>query len=67
MPGQRHQAGRTVDVTAPTAPVRGFFRPRPWNEPGAHGRIADGGGPESGLGTHNRRSGAYGSDRRIVL
>src|SRR5271165_3037178 len=42
MPGQRHKAGRTVGVTAPTAPVRGFFHPRPWTKPGAHGRIADG-------------------------
>ena len=44
MPGQRHKAGRTVSVTAPIKPVRGFFRPRPWTKPGAHGRIADGGG-----------------------
>ena len=27
MPGQRHKAGRTVGVTAPTAPVRGFSAP----------------------------------------
>jgi hypothetical protein len=58
MAGQRNKAGRTVDVTAPTAPVRGFFRPRPWNKPGAHGRIADGGAPKSRLGAHNRRSAA---------
>jgi hypothetical protein len=25
---------------------------------GTHGRIADGGGPKYGLGTHNRRSAA---------
>ena len=24
------EAGRTVSVIAPTSPVRGFFRPRPW-------------------------------------
>ena len=45
MPGQRRKAGRTVGVTASTAPVRGFFRPRPWTELGTHGRIADGRGP----------------------
>ena len=27
MPGQRHQAGRTVSVTAPITPVRGFSAP----------------------------------------
>ena len=45
-----------VGVTAPTGPVRGLFRPRPWParppEPGAHGRIADGGSPESHLEAH---------------
>jgi len=49
MAGQRLKAGRTVGVTAPTGPVRGFFRPRPWIKPGAHGRIADGCGPRSCL------------------
>jgi hypothetical protein len=44
MPGQRHKAGRTVGVTAPTGPVRGFFRPRPWTKPDTYGRIADHGG-----------------------
>jgi hypothetical protein len=44
MPGQGHKAGRTAGVTVPTAPVRRFFCPRPWTKPGAHGRIADGGG-----------------------
>jgi len=43
-------------MTAPTPAVRA----RPWIprplEPGVHGRIADGGGPESRLETHNRRS-----------
>ena len=56
MPGQRHKAGRTVGVTAPTAPVRGFFRPRPWTKPGAHGRIADGGSPERSLEARMRWS-----------
>ena len=63
MPGQRYKAGRTVSGTAPTAPVRGFFRPRPWTKPGAHGCIADGRGPESHLGTHMRRSAAWTSGR----
>jgi hypothetical protein len=45
MPGQRLKAARTVGVTAPATPVRGFFRPRPWTKPAAHGRIADGRGP----------------------
>ena len=27
IPGQRQEAGRTVSVTAPIGPVRGFFRP----------------------------------------
>ena len=48
----RHKAGRTVGVTAPTGPVRGFFRPRPWAESAAHGRIADGGGPGQSLERH---------------
>jgi hypothetical protein len=37
MPGQSQKAGRAVGVTVST--------PRPWSKPGAHGRIADGGGP----------------------
>jgi hypothetical protein len=41
MPGQRHKVSRAVSVTAPTAPVRGFFWPRPWTKPGAQGRIAE--------------------------
>jgi hypothetical protein len=49
MPGQSHKSGRTVDVTAPAAPVRGFFRPRPWTKPDAHGQIADGDGPGRSL------------------
>jgi hypothetical protein len=63
MPGQRHKAGRTVGVTAPTAPVRGFFRPRPWTKPGAHGRIADGGGAGRRLERRMRWSAARASDR----
>jgi hypothetical protein len=47
--GHSQEAGRTVSVTAPTRAVRA----RPWilrvQEPGVHGRIADGGGPESRL------------------
>ena len=46
VPGQRHKAARTVGVTAPTGPVRGFSAPS-WTKPGAHGRIADGRSPES--------------------
>jgi len=49
MPGQRRKAGRTVGVTGPTTPVRGYFCPRPWTKPDAHGRIADGRGPQSCL------------------
>jgi hypothetical protein len=49
VPAQRQEAGRTVSVTAPTGPVRGFFRPRPWPKPDAHGRIADAGGPGRSL------------------
>ena len=44
--------GRTVCVTATTGPVRGLFRPRPWIRAlrlGTHGRIADGGGPQTRL------------------
>jgi hypothetical protein len=63
MPGQRHKAGRTAGVTAPTAPVCGFFRPRPWTKPGAHGRIADGGSPERSLEQHMRWSAAWASAR----
>jgi hypothetical protein len=44
MPAQGRKAGRTVGVTVATAPRPWFFRPRPWTKPGAHGRIADGGG-----------------------
>jgi hypothetical protein len=51
--------------------VRGRFRHGRWTartpEPGAHGHIADGGGPESSLQTHNGRLGAYDSNRRIGL
>jgi hypothetical protein len=49
MPGQRHKADWTVGVTAPTGPVRGLFRPRPWTKPDADGRIADGRSPRSCL------------------
>jgi hypothetical protein len=53
MPRQSQKAGRTVGVTAPTGPVRGLFRARPWPatapEPGTYGRIADDGSPESRL------------------
>jgi hypothetical protein len=34
MPGQRQEAGWTVSVTAPTGPVRGFFRPVRGPKPG---------------------------------
>ena len=62
MPGQRQEAGRTVGVTAPTGPVRGFFRPRPWTKPGAHGRMADGGGPGRSLEARMRWSAGGDSD-----
>jgi len=67
MPGQRQETGRTVGVTAPIAPVRGFFRPRPWTKPDAHGRIADGGGPENRLGRRMCWSAAPASGRRDGL
>jgi hypothetical protein len=67
MPGQRQQAGRTAGVTAPTAPVRGFFRPRPWTKPGAHGRIADDGGAGRRLERRMRWSAARASDRSDEL
>jgi hypothetical protein len=38
--------GRTVSVTAPTLAVRAPSVDFKGKEPGAHGRIADGGGPE---------------------
>ncbi len=49
MPGQRKEAGRTVGVTRSHRPRPWLFPPRPWTKPGAHGRIADGGGPEWSL------------------
>jgi hypothetical protein len=64
MPGQRNKAGRTVGVTAHTGPVRGFFRPRPWIEPAAYGRIADGGGPGQSLERYMCWSVAWPSERR---
>jgi hypothetical protein len=71
MPGQSDKAGREVSVTAPTGLVRGLFRLRPWParppEPGTHGRIADGGGPESRLGARTRWSAGGGSGRRAAL
>ena len=63
MPGQRHKAGRAVGVTAPIAPVRRFFRPRPWTKPGAHGRIADGRGPRTCFERHMCWSAAWASGR----
>jgi hypothetical protein len=50
--------GLVVGLTAPTGPVRGLVRSRPWVGPcpsvnawaqkfGVHGHIADGGGPEN--------------------
>jgi hypothetical protein len=74
MPAQRHKAGRTVGITAPTAPVRGHFRRRPWPippssvacavpKPGAHGRIADDDGPEARLAARPRWSAAFPSAR----
>ncbi len=41
MPGQRQENKRAVGVTAPTAPVRRLFRPRPWTKARTHGRIDD--------------------------
>jgi hypothetical protein len=54
MPGHRQEAARTFSVTAPTGPVRGLFRPRPWTKPDAHGRIADGGSPGQTLEARTR-------------
>jgi len=54
MPGQRHVAGRTVSVTAPTVSSVDFSAPKF----GAHGHIADGENPETSLEAHNRRSAA---------
>ncbi len=61
MPGQRREAGRTVSVTATTFPVRGFSTPSVAYAPpesGAHGRIADDGGPQSRLEARMRWSAA---------
>ena len=51
--------------TAPTGPVRGSRRPWPAGlpEPRAHGRIADGGSPESRLERRTRWSAAHDSGR----
>ena len=57
--------GRSAYRSHPRRPCPSVRRTAP--EPGAHGRIADGGGPESRLGTHNRRSVARDSDRRSGL
>jgi hypothetical protein len=69
--GHRREVGRTVSVTAPTGPVRGLFRARPWParppEPGAHGRIADGGSPESCLEARTRWSAGGDSGRAYGL
>jgi integrase len=66
MPGQRREAGRTVGVTARTGPSVAF-PPRPWPKPGAHGRIADGGGPGRSLERHTRWPSAWASGRRDGL
>lgn len=63
VPGQRQEAERTVGVTAPTGPVREFFRPCPWTRPDAHGRIADGGGSGHRLERRIRWSAALASAR----
>ena len=65
---QGPECGRTVSITAPASPVRGRLRPCPCApEPGAHGRVAEGGGPEPHRGTHTRRSAAYGSRGRTEV
>jgi len=65
--GQGQEAGWTVGITAPTLAVRA----RPWisraRESGVHGRIADGGGPDSCLEARTRWSAARASGRRSVL
>ena len=63
MTGQSQKSGRTVGGTAPTPPVRGFFPPRPWAKPSAHGRMADGGGPGNRLERCMRWSAAWASGR----
>ena len=78
MAGQVRNAAGTVSITAPTGPVRGLFRPRPWTgrarlwfartpKPGTHGRIADGDGPQTRLERRMRWSAPWNSDRRIGL
>src|ERR1039457_475978 len=80
--GQQPDAERNGHHTAPsdgqhTAPALAA-RPRPWPFPppsvaftapksGAHGRIADGGGPQSRLETHKCWSAGGDSGRRSVL
>jgi hypothetical protein len=78
MAGQSGNPGGAVGIIAPSGPVRGLFRPvrglvraRPWPartpKPGIHGRMADGGGPQSCLETHKRRSAGCGSGGASVL
>jgi hypothetical protein len=50
MPGQRHKAGADGQRNRSHRPRPWVFPPRPWTNPGAHGRIADGRGPRSCLG-----------------
>src|ERR1019366_283898 len=56
---------------ARSAPVRGPFRLRPWParppQSGAHGRIADGGGPDSRLEARTRWSAGGDSGRAYGL
>ena len=54
--GQRRERHGTVSVTAPAPAVRGPSVDFKGHQPGGHGRIADGGGPDSCLETHKRWS-----------
>lgn|SRR5215467_7570469 len=65
--GQRQEAGLDGWYNRSRRPRPWPFRPRPWRtrspDSGAHGRIADGGGPQPGLETHKRWSAAGDSGR----
>ena len=49
MPGQAKSRPDGRRNRSHRPPSVGFSAPRPWTKPGAHGRIADGGGPGNRL------------------
>ena len=51
--------GLPRSAAVPTAGCAGFFHPRPWSKPGAHGRIADGVGAAWCLERRMRWSAAW--------